>query len=481
MGLLGGSLKRAVKRLTKGSIATRLLGAFIFLAAFGGLAWQIENYRGARSLALAKARLADEIMSWDWRDYHRKPRVPSKRNLAHQPPFNALDVFPAGLGYGVDLGGAVEPLFEGLPPELLEESPERVLQATRHLEAQIQQLHDALLFEECEWKPLDYDRFNTAPVPQLSDLTKANKKLGDLLATRAEAYLDRSDPDKAARDLLVIIKFTDITRFEPGLVGALIRTSSSQQTLSNLRWHRLLMHPNWNDGALLRLQQAIAPIDLLGHFKWAIEAELASAIGAVTAAMNKEPWMTRNWHVGVRVDLREKAPNQWLSTLYQDFQAYVYSNLPRFMPRGWHGQNGAKVIDWWEKNLLSTYDEKTRRIHLKPKGNSEDDLPKAALNPYNFLAKLLTPQFTDFVISISESQTKWDLLRLTCALQRYHLQHNAYPENLEMLVDGKLIPQLPHDYATGEPPAYEKLSQTFSLASLKWKTEGDYVCQIPGE
>lgn len=465
MGLSQRSLKRVWSWISRSSIAARLLGAFVLLLVIGIFAWQIENYRGARRLALAKARLADEMMSWDWRDYHRKPSVPTERNLAHQPPFKDLDVFPVGTGYGVDIGAAVEPLFEGLPPEL---GIDGILQATQHLEPRIQELHDALQMEACEWMPLNYDRMHSAPVPQIGDFTKSSQKLAKLLCTRAEAYLDSGDPDKASRELFVVIKFVDIMRFEPSLVGSLTRSSLSAQIVSDPTWHRLLTHENWSDEALLKLQQAIAPIDLLGHLESAMEAELAGVINAMTASMNAEPWMDDGFRVGLRIDLRHIGPDQWLGHIERRFRSYFHNNLPRWMPRGWHGQNGARVIEWYDKCILSIYDSKKQRVYLKGAVNTE--INRAPATPYSFIAKRFIPQVSDIAQSVAKSQTNWDLLRLTCALQRYHLQYGAYPENLETLVEDGFIKQLPHDYLSGDRPTYERAGQAFSLASQSAST-----------
>ncbi|NCF91428.1 MAG: hypothetical protein GWQ05_10780 [Verrucomicrobiaceae bacterium] len=72
----------ALAWLSSTSAVGGLIGGICILTALGITAWKIENYRGTRALNLAKARLAEEMTSWDWRDFHQKPAVPPERNQA---------------------------------------------------------------------------------------------------------------------------------------------------------------------------------------------------------------------------------------------------------------------------------------------------------------------------------------------------------------------------------------------------------------
>ena len=75
----GGFLNPALAWLSSTSAVGRLIGGHLHPDS---TAWKIENYRGTRALNLAKARLAEEMTSWDWRDFHQKPAVPPERNQA---------------------------------------------------------------------------------------------------------------------------------------------------------------------------------------------------------------------------------------------------------------------------------------------------------------------------------------------------------------------------------------------------------------
>ncbi|NCF91427.1 MAG: hypothetical protein GWQ05_10775 [Verrucomicrobiaceae bacterium] len=251
----------------------------------------------------------------------------------------------------------MKPFFRGLPQELLigrigelrdwadrldpegdpNRAAQRVLQATFHLEPQIEELHDALQFDECQWMRLDYSSMDMAPVPQISNITETSKKLAVLLFTRAEAFLNDGDPNSAARDIVRVIKFGEIARFESGsLVGALVRASMSQVVLQT-ELHRLLMHSNWSDASLLKLQEAMAPIDLLEHFDHAMHAELAGGVSFGMAAMNGEAWTQGQWSLG-RVDWGPEAScGQWFRAVFRGLRNRCYAYLPDVMPRGWHG------------------------------------------------------------------------------------------------------------------------------------------------
>lgn len=58
--------------------------------------------------------------------------------------------------------------------------------------------------------------------------------------------------------------------------------------------------------------------------------------------------------------------------------------------------------------------------------------------------------------------------RIACALGRYHLAHDEYPETLNALVP-QFIATIPHDVIGGQPPHYRRTADgTFILYSIGW-------------
>jgi hypothetical protein len=82
---------------------------------------------------------------------------------------------------------------------------------------------------------------------------------------------------------------------------------------------------------------------------------------------------------------------------------------------------------------------------------------------------------------------------LACALERHRRAHGQFPDRLEALVP-QLLPAIPHDVLTGEPPKYRRTPEGgFVLYSIGWDhdddhgtpgnnlfdTEGDWVWRCP--
>ncbi|MDA7614621.1 hypothetical protein N8586_05755 [Verrucomicrobiales bacterium] len=104
----------------------------------------------------------------------------------------------------------------------------------------------------------------------------------------------------------------------------------------------------------------------------------------------------------------------------------------------------AVKIDCWDKNIVSNYDSQNQLIDRTREPDSSE-IAKADLTPYNFLANLIVTQIANFGRNMAESQTQWDLLRVVCALQRYRLKHAGFSEDLDTLVTGEFMKNIPHD------------------------------------
>lgn len=488
----------------------RIWGLMAGLATLIAIAWQVENFRGLGRFEAAKQRLIQAGVSLDWKAYHRKPAISDSENIAKQPPFDSIRVEPitnwgGGQSYYADIEAGVEPLLKGLPRGLSEEvgnlegwaealAPSegepsttfaaRVLEATDHLRPQIEELHEALQLDQCQWMTLDFEPMKTAPVPQISDMTDTTRRLAALLYTRARAHLECGEPGAAAREVVTVLKFAELMRFEQGsLVGALVRIALSGLT-TNEDLSRLLSHEGWDAPSLQRVQGALRGIDLLGHLHRSFKAEISSMQAYGEALTNGEDWARDFWREGFHFDFGpEFQRGQWLHAFWRGARNRFYQSLPLWMPRGWHGQNLARVAEWWEVHLLSWYDPERRRI-LRVMTPDVSGFMDAPVSPYNFIAKITIPQISDFSQSAAQNQTRWDLLALKCALQRHRLQFGGYPERLNELLSKGFIDALPHDYMTGEEPLYERLGETFSLAALDWERSGDsgdFLCHLEEE
>jgi hypothetical protein len=70
-------------------------------------------------------------------------------------------------------------------------------------------------------------------------------------------------------------------------------------------------------------------------------------------------------------------------------------------------------------------------------------------------------------------QESVDLARVACALERYRLAHDEYPESLDVLVP-RFIAKLPHDIINGQPLHYRRTADgQFVLYSIGWNEKDD--------
>lgn len=199
--------------------------------------------------------------------------------------------------------------------------------------------------------------------------------------------------------------------------------------------------------------------------------------------MDDEPWTRDLWGKGwMMQDFGpEVGKGQWDLATFRWMRNHFYHRLPRVMPRGWYAQNMATVLEWWDAFFLAGYDPRSRRVwrtELPDRGT----IAEAGPNPYNFLAMLSMPELRSLFETGTKAQTRWDLLRVVCALQRHRLRSGDFPETLESLVSRNLMRVLPHDYVSGKPPVYDRAGKTFTWASLDWMQTGraeDLLCQIP--
>jgi hypothetical protein len=92
--------------------------------------------------------------------------------------------------------------------------------------------------------------------------------------------------------------------------------------------------------------------------------------------------------------------------------------------------------------------------------------------PYDFIAWMLLPAFESGSKRFARVQTDIDLAALACALERYHLAHEEYPEKLEALTP-QFLAELPRDVFDGQPLKYRRTGQQFVLYSVGWNEKDD--------
>ncbi len=94
-------------------------------------------------------------------------------------------------------------------------------------------------------------------------------------------------------------------------------------------------------------------------------------------------------------------------------------------------------------------------------------------NQARLFAKLLLPAVAQCGGRYGRAQATLDEARVACALERYHLAHGNYPEQLDALAP-KFLTEVPTDVITRRPLVYRRTSDgRFLLYSVGWNQRDD--------
>ena len=100
--------------------------------------------------------------------------------------------------------------------------------------------------------------------------------------------------------------------------------------------------------------------------------------------------------------------------------------------------------------------------------------PSSHRSLYTFLAvRWPFPDHSRAFLTTAKNQTQVHEALIACALERYRLAHNAYPETLDALVP-QFLAQIPPDLIGGQPLHYRRADDgKFLLYSVGWNETDD--------
>ena len=108
---------------------------------------------------------------------------------------------------------------------------------------------------------------------------------------------------------------------------------------------------------------------------------------------------------------------------------------------------------YFQTDLIDPVDPASRRVTLARDQETAYALKKLLATPDTLLAKIALPVFVHVVRKFAQAQTIIDEAATACALEKYYLEHHAYPATLAALVPGYLD-QVPNDVIDGAPLRY---------------------------
>jgi hypothetical protein len=98
---------------------------------------------------------------------------------------------------------------------------------------------------------------------------------------------------------------------------------------------------------------------------------------------------------------------------------------------------------------------------------------RAHWSPYTVLAAMMLPGLERCSEKYAYAQSAVDMARVACALERFRLAQDGYPETLDAL-QPRFIETLPHDVIGGQPLKYHRTDNgQFALYSVGWNGTDD--------
>jgi hypothetical protein len=440
---------------------------------------QYVDWSGARRWAAAQQMLEHEGESLDFRQIV-PDAVPDDQNFCAIPPLKDLAIIPEiddekseqglqrmrlvnaeppreskagptpGLLQGATLGKATDMQAwaawlrrdgsKQMPPE--SGNPARdVVEGLSGDQALMDELALGLSRPESQWTPawkardLGEPLFETA-LPQYSTA----RGLVMTLCLRSAAAARAGDSVTAHQSLLIAVRLNQATLADPFLIGTLVACSNSLP-ITGAVWELCDAHCGTAED-FRKLQAALSRLD----FK---ESLMGAERGETTLAADFAAYIaqTRSLNILQRVN-----PNGTPDL------GIVLGLL--LAPSGWFDANAATVVQWqFEYGIQPLRDggfpeflSKQKELATLLAGNADD---RPFWHPDEVLARINMPSLWRAGCKVVQIQSVVNEAIAACALERYRLEHNAYPDTLEA-ANHPGEPPIPLDILSGNPMGYRK-------------------------
>ncbi len=320
--------------------------------------------------------------------------------------------------------------------------------------------------------PGDYSRPEPIPIPNFVTM----RSVAQMLAQRAQCEFLLGEPDQALKELTLIHDLCRILEKPPTgkpetLVESMINVAITGLYVNTITdgFH---FHA-WQESQLVALQEQLKGISLS---RWVAESFREEPVWAAYLFESNPPRKLAD--MVYNSDPSGKPPTTW--SLFKE-PLYLYLE---FAPRGWMYQSLVKLVSL-EPRPAEGFDVEHGTISPRVFSEAAGNVDKffAHPSPFKTLVRIGIPNFTRAAQTTAYNQTMADEAQIACALERYRLQHNEYPETLDALVP-QFIEKLPHDIIGGQPLIYRRTedlpsqrsgaaSGKFLLYSIGWNETDD--------
>jgi tetratricopeptide (TPR) repeat protein len=290
----------------------------------------------------------------------------------------------------------------------------------------------------------------------------AIKRCVQILQLRAEAELELGQSDKALDDVKLSFRLIDSIRTEPFLISHLVRIANLQIILQPV-WQGTMKH-QWSDAQLAEIEQELGKLDFLKDCQFSMRGERNSCLLMVDNMRSRRSYEDfRGLFYHTQTD--DNTNWQW-----KEFSKAVIYHL---VPDGWFYQNEVEMGKVYQQIYLPMTDPAKRLAFPQMDQSNEMFFASMKLRPRNYFVRMFLPAIEAAERKFAYAQESADLAQVGCALERYRLAHNEYPETLDALAP-QFISQIPHDIIGGQPLHYRRTDGgKYLLYSVGWNETDD--------
>ncbi len=265
-------------------------------------------------------------------------------------------------------------------------------------------------------------------------------RAGKALVVRALVAGGEGDHQAACQSIQAALRFAAALQREPSLLALLVERHLHEITEAAV-WE--MLHQRLaTDGELQAMQASLSALDFQAATLNGLRGEVAEMIDLIDFVQGDAAEFVKY----SKADLFEGAAVPPPSILFAMWHA---------LPAGWFDENKTVVASLVHEELVSPLKagglgEAVRRPATFEK---KEALRGGPWQPYYFFARTMIPPYNGIVLVEAYSETVRCQGVAACALERWYLQHHAYPTTLQELVPA-FLPVVPADPMDNRPMRY---------------------------
>ena len=294
--------------------------------------------------------------------------------------------------------------------------------------------------------------------------------LTNSLRLRATAELAVGQTAAAHRDVDLTFRLRQSTENEPNIIATLVDAACLRVMMQPI-WEGLAAR-RWTAAELDDLRDHLLSVNILREYQQAMRAERASY---------QAKWPEDLPDPAQAHDLAKELP----STSGDDpplspWDRRLWPLLP-YWPRGWYEQNAAIASRYLQTDWIDLVDPANRRMNFARNLATAQVMKHIPASPYTLLVRISLPVFSSITNKYMQTQTILDQAATACALEKYYLDHHAYPDTLPTLVPSYLD-RVPNDIIDNAPMRYRLTAdgryQLYSIG-LDGHDDGGIIAWLP--